>query len=423
MTGVPTSSDAELHILFVTQDQFPPFRPAAKMIYGEELPRRGHRVDWLLQATSAEVSSGPQPFGNGVAYVAPTDMGTSRWRRVRKHWLDFKNDLAMFGLLRRGRYSAVQVKDEYLAALLAIVACRLYGVPLFYWLAYPHSEASIYAAEHGIARYRWFYWLRGVLQGWLLYRLIMPAAAHVFVQSERMREDIAKRGIPREKMTPVPSTVNVAELKRTEAAVAEKPPGERWIVYLGTLMRERQLDIAIRALPRVLERAPDARLVLVGAGENPEDEAHLVAEAERLGVAQAVHITGWLPMQDAWAHVRAADVCVSPIPPVPIYECGSPTKLVEYMALGKAVVANEHSEQTPVLEQSGAGVLCDWSADGFADAVLEVLADPERARAMGVAGRRYVEEHRTHARMADVVEAVYRSKLAGAPLALAGARQ
>lgn len=415
MTKPTTAGDTQaLSILLVTQDQFPPFRPAAKLIFADELSRRGHRIDWLLQASSPAVPSGAQRFAGGIAYVAPTDGGRSRWRRLRKNWLDVKNDLRIFGLLKRKRYSAIQVKDEYLAAIIALVAAKLFRVPFLYWLAYPHGDALMYVARRNIARYRLLYLVRGWLQRWLLYRVIMPSSLHVFVQSDRMRDDAVARGIPREKMTPVPSTVNLTEIRHAESLPPiRKPAGERWIVYLGTLTRERSLDVLVEAMATVLKRAPDARLILVGSGQNPADEQWLRSEAERLGVAHAITITGWLPMYDAWAHVRAADVCVSPIPPVPIYECGSPTKLVEYMAFGKPVVANEQTEQTAVMRESGGGLLCPWSSAGFADAILELLENPDKAAQLGIAGRRYVEAFRAHSKMADVVESVYWSVLTG----------
>ena len=159
----PTTRRAEqkLDILFVTSDLFPPFRPAAKAVFAEGLAARGHRIDWLLQAAEPSSSSGQQRFKGGVAYVAATNAGASRLARFKRHLANVWNDLRVFGLLRRHRYSLVQIKDKYFGALVAIVAAKLYGVPVFYWLAYPHGEASLYAARNRVARYRWIYRLRG----------------------------------------------------------------------------------------------------------------------------------------------------------------------------------------------------------------------------------------------------------------------
>jgi glycosyltransferase involved in cell wall biosynthesis len=414
--GSPARSADKLRILFVTSDRFPPFRPAAKAIFADGFAETGHDIDWIVQAELPDAPTGEQPFKGGRAYVAPIDVGSSRMARLRKHWQQLRNDFRVFGLLRERRYSLVQVKDKYLGALIAIAAARLHRVPVFYWLAYPHGEASSYAAEHGVARYRWIYALRGVAQRWLLYKVIMPAAAHVFVQSEQMRADIALEGIPLEKMTAVPSSVNLAQI---DAALLDRAGSEtvaeRTIVYLGTLLRERKLDFLVRVLAKVRQRIPDARLVFVGRGDAPADEEMLRREAERLGVADAMTITGWLPMPDAWRMVQRAGVCVSPYFPVPILRSTSPTKLVEYLALGKAVVANDHPEQSEVVAKSGAGVICGWNEDAFSSAIATLLENPQRTAEMGRAGRRFIEQHRTNWAMVNLVLARYRDTLRKEP--------
>jgi glycosyltransferase involved in cell wall biosynthesis len=403
-----------LRILFMTADRFPPFRPAAKAIFAEELPRRGHSVDWLIQGDSPAAGAGARAFSGGTAYVAYNNGGVSRSRRALRHWQSFKNDLKIVALLRRERYSLIQVKDKYLGALIAIVAGRLFGVPVLHWLAYPHAEHDLYAAAQGFARYPLLYVVRARLQKWILYRIIMRSARHVFVQSEQMRCDVAREGVPSSKMTPVPSSVNLADLAADgPAPPLPKPSDERWLVYLGTLTREREVELLVRALRKVVDEFPNARLLLVGCGHMPGDETLLESEARRLGVVERLSITGWRPMREAWSYVRAADVCLSPYPPVPILRSTSPTKLIEYLAFAKPVVANDHPEQSLVIEQSGGGVICEWSEDGFARGILHLLRDPGAATRMGAAGKRFVEQHRTHTKMTDVVEQVYRRLTAG----------
>ena len=105
-------SDDKLDILLVTSDSFPPFRPAAKAVFAEGLAARGHRIDWLMQAAEQTSSSGEQRFPGGTAYVAATNAGTTRWARFRRYVADVRNDCRVFGLLKRHRYSLVQIKDK-----------------------------------------------------------------------------------------------------------------------------------------------------------------------------------------------------------------------------------------------------------------------------------------------------------------------
>jgi glycosyltransferase involved in cell wall biosynthesis len=402
----------------VTADKFPPFRPAAKAIFSDGLTASGHDVDWLIQAADERTAAGPRHYKRGVAFIAATNGGASRIARLRKYWAALRNDWTVFRLLREHEYSLVQIKDKYLGALMAVAAAKLHHIPVLYWLAYPHGEASAYAAARGVARYAWFYALRGRLQQWLLYRIILPACDHVFVQSEQMRTDIASQGVALSKMTAVPSSVNLVEID-SAAVTGSAASRPQTIAYLGTLLRERRLDVLIRALAHVREQVPHAELVFVGGGENPEDEGSLWREAQRLGLTTAVTITGWLPMPKAWELVRASAVCVSPYYPTAILRSTSPTKLVEYMALGKAVVANAHPEQSDVVERSGCGVVCQWGERAFADALIDLLSRPASAETMGRAGRRFVEAERTHTAMVDLVTATYHEALDRRAVALA----
>jgi glycosyltransferase involved in cell wall biosynthesis len=113
---------------------------------------------------------------------------------------------------------------------------------------------------------------------------------------------------------------------------------------------------------------------------------------------------GQLPQSRALEYVREADVCVSPFYPTPVLRSASPTKLIEYMAMGKAVVANDHPEQRRVIEASGAGYCVPYEEKAFAAAVVALLQDPEAAMAMGQRGRRYAVEHRAYTVIADRVE-------------------
>jgi glycosyltransferase involved in cell wall biosynthesis len=125
---------------------------------------------------------------------------------------------------------------------------------------------------------------------------------------------------------------------------------------------------------------------------------------ERLDLKSAVVFVGQLPQSEALQYVREADVCTSPFFPTPILQSASPTKLVEYMAMGKAVVANDHPEQKRVIEESGAGYCVPYDEEPFAAAIVNLLQNPEIARRMGERGRSYVIEHRAYGVIADRVE-------------------
>jgi glycosyltransferase involved in cell wall biosynthesis len=275
-----------------------------------------------------------------------------------------------------------------------------------YWLSFPFPEFYLTQARDGLAPYPWLYRLRGLGFQLMLYKILLPAADHVFVQSEQMRRDVAAHGIPLSKLTAVPMGIKMDSRASLPAGRVRSriPQGQPCFMYLGSLSRERRIDFLLRVLARVLPQMPDSKLYLVGKGELPGDEEALKREAHELGVEGSVVFTGQLPRAVAFEYVQDADVCVSPIFPTPIFNMASPTKLVEYMAMGKAVVANTHPDQKLLIDESGCGYCVPWDEDAFADAVVKLMRAPELAQGMGERGRRYVIEHRSYGVIATTVE-------------------
>ncbi len=404
-----------LKFLFCSADKFPPFRVDVAVLFGEELASRGHGIDWILQSEETCARSYCTQWKGGRVWVGRTDNGGTRLCRLRKHIYNLFHSFKMLKLAHGNQYDFIQVKDQFLVALVGILAAKLNDTRFFYWLSYPFPEASLYAAEEGSARYPVFYRFRGMMFKFLLYKVIMPFADEVFVQSEQMKRDVAREGIAESKLTAVPMGVSmkkISGLVREEDACVTQDSEER-VVYLGTLIRERRIDFLVRVMALVTKSRPGARLYLVGDGEDPEDTAVIRNEARRLNMEDAVVITGFLPQKDALKYVRGAKVCVSPFYPTPILNSTSPTKVVEYMALGRPVVANDHPEQEMVLRESRGGVCVAYDEAAFARAVVELLENPGEAEEMGERGRAYVLGQRSYEKIADLVENRYREACRG----------
>jgi glycosyltransferase involved in cell wall biosynthesis len=397
-------------LLLVSSDNFPVTRVDVAVLFGAEMAARGYTVDLIVQSEAVCARPYLAQWGAGRIWVGATDLGASLLHRIRKHLRSIGADLKLFGWMRSGHYDLLIVKDKFLSAVLGLVAARLYRRPFVYWLSYPFPEAYLERARDGTARYPGLYRIRGQVFKTLLYRLLLPRADHVFVQSDQMLRDVAAQGIAPAKMTAVPMGIQPAMFPEREVQHPRHvlPAATPCIVYLGTLARSRGLDFLLRVLQRVRAELPAALLYFVGQGDEPRDVEFLAEEAAKLGVGDAVVMTGQLPRPDALQFVAEADVCLSPFRPSPVLNSTSPTKLIEYMAMGKPVVANDHPEQRLLIEGSGAGYCVAYEENAFADAILRLLADPESARRMGERGRPYVLAHRSYEVIGRDVEAELR---------------
>ena len=403
-----------MKLLFLAADKFPPFRVDVAVLFAQELAGRGHEIEWILQAENENNGSYKTLWHGNPVWVGATDNGLSFWHRLKKHFFDFKNDFRVFKLATINDYDFIQVKDKFLTAIIAIIAAKKNDSTFIYWLSYPFPEASLIRARNGTARYPFFYFLRGYFFTWLLYKIILPRAGHVFVQSEQMKSNLHLKGISLDKMTSVPMSISFQEV----LAVQRKPlassgsSSDPVILYLGTLARVRKLEFLLEVLVQVKKRVANARLYFVGDGNELSDRRFLQAEAERLGVNDSVVFTGFVPMEKAWEYIRLANVCVSPMYPSFILNCASPTKLIEYLAFGKPVVVNEHPEQSIILAESKSGYCVPYDVGAFATAIIKLLKNPQKAESMGKNGREYVKKSRDYPAIAAMVENKYQQILA-----------
>jgi glycosyltransferase involved in cell wall biosynthesis len=149
-------------------------------------------------------------------------------------------------------------------------------------------------------------------------------------------------------------------------------------------------------------------LLFVGDGEHAEDRQRIIDRATSLGIREYVEITGFLPRDAALRRIMQVDIALSPFFPTMVLNSTSPTKLVEYLALGLAVVANRHPEQRAILRATRSGVCVPWQPRHFARAALWIAKQTDAVRTrMAERGRTWVVQNRDYARIADAVEQKY----------------
>ena len=284
---------SRLKYLFVTADKYPPFRVDVRVLFVDELASRGHEIHWVMPSERPRKRSGVESLGNGLAWVGASVAGNSRLAKAVRQLQIFLHDWRALALLVCNRYDFVQVKDKFIAGAILLLAAKLTGTRFVYWLAYPFPEAWLDEARSRMGRHPVVAWLRGHIARALLYRLILPRADLVFVQSAAMRDDLASKGVPATRMLPVPMGVSSGVLA---SANGQRSPSivSPSVLYLGSMLRVRRLEIIVRAFQQVVAAVPTASLCFVG-GEDQAGIESLREEARRLGIAEHVIFTGGLP--------------------------------------------------------------------------------------------------------------------------------
>lgn len=404
-----------LRLLYLTPETCPTFRADVAVLFGKYLPQMGVHSD--IVAGKAPEHDDPIVWGGGESYLFDVSGG-----QAKKHIKTLLNDIKILFCADRTRYDAIQVRDMPLLAVVGLLAAKIKCLPFFYWMSYPIPEGQIESAKerglsYGLIKFM-FPWLRGRVGLFLLYRVVLPLAEHVFVQSEQMKQDMIVRGISEEKMTPVPMGVDMETLRSKEILPSEdqRIKGRRAIAYLGCMGRTRCIEVLFEMLALVRQHIPDALLMLVGDTDT-DDNLHrewLKRQAKVAGVEDHVLWTGWLPMLEGWRYVRAAEVALSPFPRGSLLDSASPTKLPEYFALGVPVVCNDNPDQKSIILTCGSGRCVPYTAENFACAVVELMDMNSRDQLkIKNSGLQYVIEHRDYHVIAKNLAATYRTLLVG----------
>src|SRR6201999_2041326 len=158
---------------------------------------------------------------------------------------------------------------------------------------------------------------------------------------------------------------------------------------VSRLVPRKGQDMLIRAMPAIRERAPGAALVIVGGGPYLTSLRRL---AHSFGVAEHVVFTEGVPGDELPAHHALADVFAMPCRTrgAGLDVEGLGIVFLEASATGVPVIAGTSGGAPETVRHNQTGVVVDGrSVQQITDAVSELLADPDRAAAMGAAGREW----------------------------------
>jgi glycogen synthase len=179
------------------------------------------------------------------------------------------------------------------------------------------------------------------------------------------------------------------------------------VTFVGRLEPRKAPELVLRAAPAVLARHPDARFTFVGRdGVAPglfPSAQWLTGEAERLGVAHAVELTGQLDRGALIEQLGRATVCAFPSR----WESFG-NVLAEASSVGRPVVASTIPPFQELVEDGVTGRLAPLDdPTAWARALLDVLSDAGRARAMGEAGAERIAGISAPARVAELALAAH----------------
>lgn len=243
----------------------------------------------------------------------------------------------------------------------------------------------------------------GILRGskhHVAYRLMAKLPDAVLAVSEQVRQySIEVDGIPANRVETLYNGLDLASWfssgKERNLSVAPV------IKTVGNIRRVKGHDLFVRAAALVAQRFPEARFSIGGGVLEPEFYQEIEQLARSLQIEDRVTFEG--PVADLHSYLADATVFV-----LPSRSEGFSNAIVEAMAAGLPVVATDVGGNAEAVQDGVTGhIVPPENPQALASAICEVVGDPNRAKAMGEAGRERVSEKFTTEAMMKQLVAVY----------------
>jgi glycosyltransferase involved in cell wall biosynthesis len=309
---------------------------------------------------------------------------------VPVHCLGVKHMMSLT-LLRRLRRLLFELKPEIVhthggrANFYGRLAARLAGVPLVVTTVHSHVDMDYAALLPNL----WFSFVD---------KLTRPLADHFVAVSRELGTALIKQGIAENRISVVHNGIAAPAAEPLNLAVACGLTPGPVLCAVGRLVPVKRFDVLLKALPGVLARVPECKLVIVGDGPLEAELKHL---AVGLNIARAVVFAGY--RRDARAVMAGADVFV-----LSSDMEGLPIVLLEALAAKVPVVATAVGGIPEIIVPQTTGLLVPpRDPRQLAEAIVLTLLDPEASALRAEAGHAWFGTHATARAMTEKTAAVY----------------
>lgn len=314
-------------------------------------------------------------------------------------------------ICRDWRPDVLHAHSPALCGLAALRAAQRLDLPLVYEIRAFWEDAAVGNGQGGAGSIR--YRLTRALEN----RVVAGADAVVTICAG-LRNDLIARGFAGDRITLSPNGVDLAlfgacpepDLALAARLGLDPAAGEGPVIgFIGSFYDYEGIDILIAAMPALLERHPQARLLLVGGG--PMDSA-LRAQAAASPAAMAIHFTGRVPHAEVERWYALMDIMAYPRKASRLTDLVTPLKPLEAMAQGKIVAASDVGGHRELVSDRFNGVL--FAADdpaACAASLADLAAERSLWPSLRTNGHDYVRAHHDWARNVSRYHAVYQKLL------------
>lgn len=338
----------------------------------EALVEAGHQVVFLASRQPGQPN---RETISGVDVVKLPGLGNRR-TSIAVYMLDyalFATMIFLHWLAHPFRYRLIHINNMPDFLVFATFGARLLGTPVIHDVHDLMPELFLEKFSSGDK-----HWIVGILK-WQE-RWAGRMATAVLTVEERLKDILAGRGIPRDKIHVLMNLPDNSIFKPRPAPPQKSASDPFVLVYHGTLARRLGLDLALRAVAKARERGADVRLRIIGAGE---ERLPLIALRDELGLQDAVSFSeGFVPVQQIPDMIADADAGIIPLRLSGGTDIMLPTKLLEYVTMGIPCISPKTGTISRYFDESMVEFFEAENVDAMAAAITRLQSDPARCASL-----------------------------------------
>jgi glycosyltransferase involved in cell wall biosynthesis len=393
---------------FYTPD-FPSW-PEVMGIYGIELPKRGHIVDWYMQYNVTSLKKIQKiKFQKSTIYLIPQFKSKNYLLNLISIFIyQIRLFLLLLKVNKKRSYNVLQARDDVFSGITLLITKKLLHKPLTFNYSFPYYEATLdHYRYHLVNKIQL---LNYQIQDIILKKIVLPHSEYIFPISSQMKKNLKREGFSENKMHPLtegvePEIFKVNDNRFTLRKKLGIQDTDFVFAYIGSLGMLRGMDLIVDSFEIVVKKYPNAKLLLVGS--NPRSNI-LKDIIKTRNLDQNVIFTGQIPYVEVPNFIDISDVCLSIVRDLPSFHVSSPCKIFEYLAIGKPVLANrEIPEQLMAISESKGGVATKYDKTDLSNSMINYMENKSLLKEIGERGKKWVIKNRSFKVMTIELEKIY----------------